>query len=134
MLKAERSEFMLNLLCLCVCYSVYMLPECACLLLGYYILYELCCICPCSHFQTSVSVFRLVRQTTVNPSSDKACLCVFVCTGHHVFVRGSPRVEVCAHVFLLWSIWGKPFVTNFQRLPFWSTLPALGCSAPGSHL
>ena len=68
---------------------------------GYYILYELCRalrICPCSHFQTSASVFRLevlrcsrpvppILQThTADPSSDKivkkkkkkAFLCVFV--------------------------------------------------------
>lgn len=31
--------------------------------------------------------FPLVLQTALDPSSDKASLCVSVCTGHLVFVR-----------------------------------------------
>lgn len=117
---------------------------CACLLLSYYILYELCCICPCSHFQMSASVFRLevlrcsrpvppILQTTVDPSSDKASLCVCICVCRPpCLCQRSPRVEICVCVFLLWPIWGKPFVTDLGGCHFGPHSRLLG-SAPASR-
>ncbi len=137
---------MLNLIFLCVCYSVYMLTECvcACLLPGYYILYELCRICPCSHFQTSVSVFRLevlrcsrpvppILQTTVDPSSDKASLCVCMCVCRPpCLCQRSPRVEICVCVFSFSGpsgvnlSWRTSKAAILDRIPgFWVQLQPL---------
>lgn len=80
---------------------------------------------PVLHFQTSVSVFRLevlrclrpvptILQTAADPSSDKASLCVSVCAGwgHRVFVGHRHVLKYACVFFLLWPIWGKPFVTD----------------------
>lgn len=113
---------MLILLCPCVCMLFYACP----LLLLYFVwAVQLCAlgICPCSHFQMSVSVFRLevlrcsrpvppILQTTADPSSDKASLCVFGCAGHRVFVRDRHVLKYARVFSLLWAIWGKPFVTG----------------------
>jgi len=107
--------------CVCVCVLECVMLFCACLLLGYCILYEpWCapCVCPCSLFQTSVSVFRFevlrcsrpvppILQTTADPSWDKAPLCAF---GHRVFVRDRNVLKyVCYFCFGPSGV--KPFVT-----------------------
>jgi len=55
-----------------------------------------------------------ILQTTVDPSLF-VCFCV---RRPPCLCQRSPCVEICVCVFLLWPIWGKPFVTALGRCHF----------------